>query len=91
MHIFIQREPKQKITAAEKGKVIISGIRRVIKSRFPELLDKLNSLTDNRKRREYSMAEILTGGLFMFIFKEASRNSYNNDRKEKCFRKNFYR
>jgi hypothetical protein len=37
------------------------------------------------------MAEILTGGLFMFIFKETSRNAYNNDRSEACFRKNFYR
>lgn len=27
----------------------------------------------------------------MFIFKESSRNSYNNDRREKNFRKNFYR
>ena len=26
----------------------------------------------------------------MFIFKETSRNSYNNDRREACFRKNFY-
>lgn len=37
------------------------------------------------------MAEILTGGLFMFIFKETSRNSYNNDRQEEKFRENFYK
>ena len=37
------------------------------------------------------MAEILTGALFMFIFKESSRNAYNNDRHEALFRKNFYR
>ncbi len=37
------------------------------------------------------MAEILTGGLFMFIFKETSRNAYNNDRREDHFRKNFYK
>lgn len=35
------------------------------------------------------MAEILTGGLFMFIFKETSRNAYNNDRREVNFRKNY--
>lgn len=27
--------------------------------------------------------------LFMFIFKETSRNAFNNDRREVCFRKNF--
>jgi hypothetical protein len=36
------------------------------------------------------MTEILTGALFMFIFKETSRNAYNNDRREACFRENFY-
>lgn len=37
------------------------------------------------------MAEILTGGLFMFIFKETSRNAYNNDRREEHFRKNYFK
>lgn len=37
------------------------------------------------------MSEILTAGLFMFLFKETSRNAYNNDRLEKNFRKNFYK
>lgn len=36
------------------------------------------------------MTEILTGALFMFIFKETSRNAYNNDRRETLFRRNFY-
>jgi hypothetical protein len=36
------------------------------------------------------MTEILTGALFMFIFKETSRNAYNNDRRDALFRKNFY-
>jgi len=90
-NIFLQREPKQKFTASDKGKIILSGIRKVINSRFPELFDRLNSLTDSRYRREYSICEIITGGLFMFIFKESSRNSYNNDRREENFRKNFYR
>ena len=37
------------------------------------------------------MTEILTGALFMYIFKEASRNAYNNDRREECFRKIFFK
>jgi len=85
------REPKKKTTGAEKGKIIIARIRRVILTQFPELFSGFNSLTDSRKRAQYSMTEILMGGLFMFIFKETSRNAYNNDRSEVCFRKNFYR
>lgn len=50
-----------------------------------------NHLIDSRKRKEYSMAEIITGALFMFIFKETSRNAYNNDRREACFQKNFFK
>ena len=37
------------------------------------------------------MAEIITGALFMFIFKEASRNAYNSDRGDVIFAKNYYR
>jgi len=86
---FTLREPLQKTTAVEKGKIILSRINKVIKTRFPDLLSSFNRLTDNRKRKEYSMSEILAGALFMFIFKETSRNAYNNDRREENFRKNF--
>ena len=37
------------------------------------------------------MAEIVTGALFMFIFKETSRNAYTNERSDACFAKNYYR
>jgi hypothetical protein len=63
----------------------------VISRYLPELFDKFAKLPEKRKRVEYSMAEILTGALFMFVFKETSRNAYNNDRREAIFRKNFYR
>lgn len=39
----------------------------------------------------YSMSEILTGAMFMFIFKEASRNAYTNDRRDAVFAKNYHR
>ena len=91
MHIFLYREPQKKTTAAETGKIIISRIKRVVETKSPDLMDRFNSLIDNRKRAEYSMAEILTAGLFIFIFKETSRNAYNNDRREGCFKKNFFK
>lgn len=89
--VFILREPCKSTTAAEKGKIILSGIKKVINAHFPELFDSFNNLTDRRKRKEYSMTEVLTGALFMYIFKEASRNAFNNDRRENCFRKIFFK
>jgi hypothetical protein len=85
------RELRKKTTAAEHGRIIIYRIRRVISTRFPDLQTGFNSLIDCRKRKEYSMAEIVTGALFMFIFKEASRNAYNSDRGDVIFAKNYYR
>jgi hypothetical protein len=35
------------------------------------------------------MNEIVMGGISMFLFKEGTRNAYNNDRAEPCFRENY--
>jgi len=35
------------------------------------------------------MTEIVMACVAMFIFKEGSRNSFNNDRKEGCFKVNY--
>lgn len=48
-------------------------------------------LEDHRKRRAYTVAELITGCIALFLFKEASRNAINNDRKEEKFRKNYKR
>jgi len=85
------REPKNAKTATDKGKIILYRIKKVIDGAFPEMINDFNDLTDKRKRHEYSMAEIICGALFISIFKEKSRNAYNNDRRDKNFRKNFYK
>ena len=69
----------------------MSRIKNVIGKRFPELSVQLNKLADSRKHKEYSMAEIVTGAIFMFLFKETSRNAYTNDRRDEVFAKNYYR
>jgi hypothetical protein len=85
------REPGKKTPAAEKGKIILWRIRKIIDTHFSDLASSSNKLSDCRKRKVYSMAEIILGSLFMFIFKETSRNAYNNDWRETCFRKNFFK
>lgn len=73
----------------QKGKVIVYQVYKTIKHFFPSLFTKLESLPDIRKRRNYSVAELLTGAIAMFLFKETSRNAFNNDGKEECFKKNY--
>ena len=89
MHQFILRERSKNTTAAEKGKIILSRIKKVIDIHFTALFLSFNDLTDRRKREEYSMTEIIAGALFMYIFKETSRNAYNNDSRDELFQKNF--
>lgn len=86
--VFTLREPCKKASATEKAKILLSSIRKVINCRFPDLFCKFNDLTDSRKRKEYLMSEIIAGSLFMYIFKDTSRNAYNNNRREDDFRKN---
>jgi hypothetical protein len=88
---FLLREQRRKTTAAEKGKIIVYRIKRVIEKRFPELFRLFNKLEDSRKRSGYSMSEIVTGALFMHLLKEGSRNAYTNDRCDAIFSKNYYR
>ena len=89
--LYFLRELSRKTSASEKGKIILGSINRVIKKHFPSLFDKFNQLTDSRKKREYALSEIISGALFMFLFKEASRNAYNNDRQELNLRETVYK
>lgn len=64
---------------------------KVIRNYFPDLTDRLNLLPDPRKRKDYQTAELIIGGIALFLFKEGSRNAFNNDRKEENFQKNYYK
>lgn len=66
-------------------------IKKVISGKFPELFEKIENLEDLRKREDYSITEIVTAGLFLFILKKESRNKYNNDRMDAVFSKNYYK
>jgi len=50
-----------------------------------------NDLTDSRKRKQYPISEIIFGALFMNIFKEGSRNAFNNDLREDVFKENIFK
>lgn len=74
-----------------KGKQVIWQIGKVLTSYFPDLYDKLSGIVDPRKRREYALTELVMGGIMLFVFKEGSRNAFDNERKEAVFSRNYQR
>jgi hypothetical protein len=49
----------------------------------------MDLLPDKRKGSHYELSEIITGCIAMFVFKETSRNAFNQDRLEDNFRDNY--
>lgn len=49
----------------------------------------MRELEDHRRKSEYELAEIITACITMFLFKEGSRNAFNNDRSEEKFKMNY--
>ena len=56
---------------------------------FHDLFDRIRQIEDYRKKSDYELAELITAGIAMFLFKEGSRNAINNDRNEGNFLKNY--
>ncbi len=56
---------------------------------FPGLFNRISDIKDVRKKSKYKITEIVMACVAMFIFKEGSRNSFNNDRKEGRFQVNY--
>ena len=70
---------------------MISGLRTTIHHFFPQLPERLAALADPRAGSDYDIAEIVFAGIMLFIFKEGSRNAFNNDRDEGAFLDNYAR
>lgn len=70
------------MTAAQSGVQVVRLLHKAIKGKCPKLFEQMAGLTDQRKRKDYQVAELITGALAMFLFKETSRNAFNNDRCE---------
>ena len=75
--------------AKTKGQQIALDLRRTIHHFYPDLYQRLEAVEDPRRRRQYSMTELLLGATFMFIAKEETRNAFNNDRAKTLFLSNY--
>ena len=68
---------------------LIYTIGKTITHFFPDLFDRIREIEDFRKKSEYELVELITACIAMFIFKEGSRNAFNNDREEENFKDNY--
>jgi len=64
-------------------------LKSTLSNGFSSLNKILSELPDHRKRRDYSTTELFMGGISMFLFREGSRNAFNNDRVEANFASNY--
>jgi len=65
------------------------SLPKTINHFFPDFHQHLKKVEDVRKHTEYELPELLFGGISLFLFKQGSRNSYNNNRKDKDFQTNY--
>lgn len=73
----------------EITKKVLHNLPKTISHFFPDFISGLRRMPDSRKRTEYELLELMMGGITMHLFKEGSRNAYNNDRRDDKFRSNY--
>ena len=71
------------------GSQLVHLISKTIHHFFPNLFDRIREIEDCRKKSEYELVELITACIAMFLFKEGSRNAFNNDRDEENFKENY--
>ncbi|MCP5073437.1 MAG: transposase family protein [Rhodobacteraceae bacterium] len=89
----MQRKILRQERAREKQRTeelnLVHYLHQIVTQQFPDLLEKLRSMEDFRKRPDYDLAEILMASMAMFLLKMGSRNAFRNQQNEREFRRNF--
>lgn len=80
---------KQKENTKNIVKELASSIPKTIKHFFPRFKFQLQKIEDYRKKSDYEISELLFGAISLFLFKQGSRNSFNNNRSDKDFTSNY--
>ena len=70
-------------------KDLANSIPKTIKHFFPRFKQELQKIEDYRKKSAYEISELLFGAISLFLFKQGSRNSFNNNRNDKDFTSNY--
>jgi hypothetical protein len=70
---------------------IVFRLYKTIVHHFPDLFEKIREIEDYRPKRKYELVELIVACIAMFLFKQGSRNAFNNECNEERFKKNFQR
>lgn len=89
----LKSKAKKKLANIKKQRArsLIYQLHWVIHKYFPDLFERMREIEDCREKSDYEIAELITACIAMFIFKEGSRNAFNNDRQEEKFKRNYQR
>jgi len=79
----VEEEHEGRVTA-------VTEQMRIIKAQLPQLLKRLNKITDprNPKKTKYSLTLLMIYGLLMFVFQIASRRQVNEQMTQPQFKEN---
>ncbi len=72
-----------------RGKSVTFQLIHTINHFYPNLFDRIRQIEDYRIKSDYELTELITAGIAMYLFKEGSRNAFNEDRKEENFQSNY--
>ncbi len=82
-------------TVAEEHEGRVTAVTeqmRIIKAQLPQLLNRLNKITDprNPKKVKYSLTLLMIYGLLMFVFQISSRRQVNEQMTQPQFKENLH-
>ncbi len=85
----IKDTEKRKENTKSIVKDLAHSIPKTISHFFPQFTQELRRVEDYRKKSAYEISELLFGAISLFLFKQGSRNSFNNNRADKDFVSNY--
>lgn len=86
-----RQEKKKRLTIRKQDsqRSVVYHLYRTMIHFFPNLFEHMREIEDYRNKSEYSLTEIITASIAMFIFTAGSRNEWNNIRNDCNFKKNY--
>jgi hypothetical protein len=74
---------------SNRGQALVECLFKTIMHFFPQFFERLRESEECRKKSDYELVEILMAGIAMFLFRQGSRNAFNNKREEEEFSQNY--
>ena len=84
-----QAQRRRQAVPINRGTAMVRELYKTVHHFFPELFEHLRQLEDCRAKSDYTLVEVLLAAILLFVFKQGSRNAFNNKRQEGRFRKHY--